>query len=267
MQRRLRVLVTGAAGLIGSLLQERLLDRYQLSGVDRTRIRGAGLTTANLSVANLARRGRRTERVFRDVDVVVDLAGVSDFDAPWNVVRDNNLPVTMNVLEAARQSGARRVVYASSNHVTGLYERDDPYARIVQGDIASLDPQLVPLITAGHPIRPDGPYALGKAFGEAAARYYAEEHGLSVICLRIGTCNRTGRPERPRHFATLLTHDDLARLVVAAIEAPDELHFGVFYGVSANTWRFWDISDARETLGYEPQDDAEAWRPGITERG
>ena len=255
----MRVLITGAAGVIGTILRERLAGRYELSGIDRTRIKGFDSATVDL-----VEPGRRGERVFHQVDVVVDLAGISDWDASWDAVHKNNLPVTVNVLEAARKSGVRRIVYASSNHVTGLYERDDPYSRILRGDVGGLDPPTIPLITARHQIRPDSPYAIGKAFGEAAARYYAERHALSAICLRIGTCNASGCPQKARHLATLLTHDDLVRLVVAAIEAPDDLRFGVFYGVSANTFRFWDISDAREAIGYQPQDDAEVWRASLS---
>jgi uronate dehydrogenase len=119
---------------------------------------------------------------------------------------------------------------------------------------------MVPKITTAMVVRPDSPYGVGKALGEAAARYYAEEHGVSVFCLRIGTLNRAGRPSTARHFATLITHADMARLVRCCIEAPLDLNFGVFYGVSANRWRIWDIDDARRLVGYEPEDDAEAWR-------
>ena len=80
------------------------------------------------------------------------------------------------------------------------------------------------------------------------------------MCLRIGTVNEVDRPGNPRHFATLLTHADLVRLVRAAIEAPESVRFAVVYGVSRNTWTFWDLDEARETLGYVPEDDAEAWR-------
>jgi uronate dehydrogenase len=113
-------------------------------------------------------------------------------------------------------------------------------------------------------VRPDTPYGVGKALGEAAARYYAEEHGLSVLCLRIGTLNRADRPSAARHFATLLTHADMASLVRCCIEAPPDLAFGVFYGVSANRWRIWDINDARHAIGYEPKDDAEEWRGEVS---
>ncbi len=154
----------------------------------------------------------------------------------------------------------RKVVFASSNHVTGLYERDDPYAAIVAGRYAGLQPAAIPMITSAHPIRPDGYYGVGKAVGEALGRLYAEEHGLSVICLRIGTVNTADRPRDQRHFSTLLTHADLVQLVRCAIEAPDDVSFAVFYGVSSNTWRFWDIEEATAAIGYSPRDNAETWR-------
>jgi len=250
-----KVLITGAAGVIGTILRRELSDRYELRALDRKRI-----PRFESVAANLAKGGRRADRAFAGCDAVVDLAGVAAVDTPWEVVRRNNIPATMNTLEAASRHGVARVVYASSNHVTGLYERDDPYARIVAGDYAGLEPGGFRRITIADPIRPDGPYGLGKAFGEAAARYYADERGLSAVCLRIGTCKGSDRPERPRDFATLLTHGDLVRLVVAALEAPDSVRFGTFYGVSANTWRFWEIDDACEAIGYEPADDAEQFR-------
>lgn len=125
-----------------------------------------------------------------------------------------------------------------------------------------MTPGGFPLVTPDMPIRPDGPYGVGKAFGEAAGRYYSDVHGLSVICLRIGTLNRESRPTTIRHFATLLTHGDLVRLVRACLTAPADLRYAIFYGVSDNKWRFWDISNARELAGYAPQDDAERWREG-----
>jgi nucleoside-diphosphate-sugar epimerase len=246
--------ITGAAGLLGTLLSRGLGDRYEVEGIDRAR--GGG---RHVRRANMAKRGS-ADRLFEGADAVVDLAGLPGADTPWRDVWKNNLPATMNALEAARRAGARRFVFASSNHVTGGYEREPPYSSIVAGDHDGLDPTATPLISPSWPIRPDGPYALGKAFGEAAARHYADAFGLSAICLRIGTVNAEDRPLRPRHFATLLTHGDLLRLVESALEAPDDLRFGVYYGVSSNTWRIWDLAGARAELGYEPADDAEAFR-------
>jgi uronate dehydrogenase len=248
-----RVLITGAGGLIGGILRRGLGSDYELSGLDARRrlVRGR---------ARNMRRLRSVIGLFADQETVVDLAANADAAAGWSAVYENNLLATYNAFEASRRSGVRRVIFASSNHVTGLYEQDAPYDAIVAGRYEGLDRNEIPLLGSDAPIRPDGLYAVGKAFGEALGRYYAEEHGLSVICLRIGTVNAAGRPTRPRHFATLLTHADLVRLFRSAIEVPQDLGYGIFYGVSNNTWRFWNLEDARESLGYVPEDDAERWR-------
>ncbi len=250
------VMITGAAGLLGTLLSRELSDRYAVSGIDRTRRSRNDVRRMNMA------KPRSLDSVFRGMDAVIDLAGLPDAETPWRDVWKNNVPATMNALEAARRAGVRRFVFASSNHVTGMYEQDPPYSAIVAGEYGDLDPRATPLITPSSPVRPDGPYALGKALGEAAARYYSDAFGLSVICLRIGTVNAENRPLEPRHFATLLTHDDLRRLVDAALKASDDLGFGVYYGVSRNRWRFWDIARAGEEIGYDPRDDAEALREG-----
>ena len=102
---------------------------------------------------------------------------------------------------------------------------------------------------------------ISKAYGEAMGRYYSEEHGISVICLRIGTVNEWNSPARSiRHFATWLSHRDQAQLVRKSLEAPEDLRFDIFYGVSNNTWRFWDIDHPRQVVGYAPEDNAEEYR-------
>jgi uronate dehydrogenase len=249
-----RVLVTGAGGLIGEILREGLAGRWDLRGLDGAR--GAGV-----DVRGDMRRLRSIREAFEGTSAVVDLAADASASASWRTVLENNVPATVNALEAARLAGVERVVFASSNHVVGLYELDEPYASIVAGRYESLDPASLPRIRADAAIRPDSPYAVGKALGEAAARYYAEAHGLSVICLRIGTVNRADRPRNPRELATLLTHRDLVHLVECSLAAAAEVRFAVLYGVSANTWRIWDLDEARAVVGFTPQDDAERFRP------
>lgn len=251
MEATKRVLITGASGLVGQVLRRDLADSYDLRCVDARR-RG-GLLHADMT------RQRHADRVMEGVDVVIDLAS-AHWQRPWSVVLKNNIPAVWTTLEAAQRHGVRRVIYASSNHVTGLYERDQPFARILAGDYSGLDPATMPRITSSMPVRPDTPYGVGKALGEAAARYYADEHGLSVLCLRIGSLNYASRPSTPRHFATLITHADMGRLARSCIEAPANVRFGLYYGVSANTWRIWDLQDATDAVGYQPQDNAEQWR-------
>ena len=254
MAQRKKVLITGAAGLIGGILHDGLSDSYTVSGVDIRRSEGIDSLVADTSDIEAVLPA------YQGVDTVIDLASVPDQHSPWEIVHENNLPSTYNALEASRRAGVKRVIFASSNHATGNYENDEPYASIVAGRYDGLDPADIPLVTVDMPIRPDGPYGIGKVFGEAAGRYFSDVHGLSVICLRIGTLNRDGRPLAPRQFATLLTHRDLVQLVRRCIDVPDTLRFGIFYGVSDNTWRFWDISNSRQLIGYEPQDNAEQWR-------
>jgi nucleoside-diphosphate-sugar epimerase len=251
----MRVLITGAGGLIGGILRKGLAGDHSLSGVDLHGDRSGGIRRADV------RRARSLRRVFGEFDAIVDLATGSRLDLPWHDV-EADIEGRVNVLEAARLHGVRRYVFASSNHVTGMYELDQPYASIVAGAYDGLDPASVPRIGTDWPIRPDSPYGVGKAFSEAAARYYAEQYGISCVCLRIGTVLEEDRPKTPRHYATLLTHGDLVRLVGCALGAPLELRHGVYYGVSANTWRFWDVANAAEDLGFEPQDDAERFRSG-----
>lgn len=247
-----RVLITGAAGVVGSALGPRLADRYDLTLVDRRR--APSVQRIDLT------RGRGLTACFEGHDAVIDLAADPRAEAPWDVVRENNLQAGMRTLEEARRAGVPKVVVASSNHVTGLYERDEPYRSIVNGDYGGLNPGDITPIRVSDPVRPDGFYAVGKVAIEAAGRFYAEEHGLCVICLRIGTVRREDVPSRPRHFSTLLTHRDLAHLVTCCLDAPCEPGFAVYYGVSANTWRFWDLSDAASGIAYHPADDAEAFR-------
>jgi nucleoside-diphosphate-sugar epimerase len=250
-----RVLVAGAGGLIGGILWEGLGAQHALQGLDLQRDKGRGIRRADV------RRARSLRGAFDQIDAVVDLATGSTVDLSWERV-EADIEGRVNILETARLQGVRRYIFASSNHATGMYENDQPYASIVAGEYDGLEPGSIPLIGTDWPVRPDSPYGVGKAFSEAAARYYSDRYGISCICLRIGTVLEGDRPKIPRHYATLLTHGDLIRLVACALDAAPELRYGVYYGVSANAWRFWDIANAADELGYEPQDDAERFRSG-----
>ena len=110
------------------------------------------------------------------------------------------------------------------------------------------------------PVRPSTVYGCTKVFGEALARHYSDRHGMSAICLRIAWFQgydsellRT-RPDMLSHWCS---PRDLAQLMVKSIQS--SLPFGIFFGVSDNTGRFWDIRNAQESIGYQPQDNGAAY--------
>lgn len=258
----MNILITGVSGLIGNMLARQLptLGGYTVSGIDIAAPEGvdlAAFTTADCYDYDAIAPS------FRGVDGVVHLAANAPVDTPWHDVLRNNITATHNVYEAARAAGVKRLVFASSNHAVGNFELDQPYASIVRGDYSMVndDPSDIPLVDRAVPVRPDSDYGVSKVFGEATGRYYSEHHGLEVACLRIGTVNRQDAPGNIRSLATWLSHRDLAQLVHLCLTRP--LRFEVFYGVSNNRWRFWDISHARDLIGYDPQDDAEDYSEAI----
>lgn len=248
-----RVVVTGISGVIGSVVRQFLKERWELFGVD---LRPAPDVPTLLADIN---HQEAMVSAFQGAYAVVHLAANPSDTAPWDDIMRRNIMGTQSVFEAARIAGVRKLVFASSNHVTGLYEKDEPYKSIVEGRYEGLDAARIPQITHTMPIRPDGPYGISKAFGEAVGRYYSEAFGMQVLCLRIGTINRPNRPRIVRQYATLFTHRDFASLLEACLRA-EKVSFDIFYGVSANKWRFWDIAHPGEVLGWVPQDDAEMFR-------
>jgi nucleoside-diphosphate-sugar epimerase len=254
MPDKIRVLVTGSSGLIGGVAIRALQERYDFYGLDRVRLRGG--PDIPISIADIYEYDQM-KAAFNGMEAVVHLAADASNFATWESVLHNNLVPVYNVFEAAREAGVRRVVFASSNHAVGMWELESAAGQIRTGDYEGLDPRRVPQIDDTVRIRPDGFYGVGKAFGEAMGAYYADEFGIEVACLRIGTVSREDDPTANiRMRATWLSHRDIAHLIDRCL-AVEKLHFEIFYGVSRNKWRFWDISLAVKFLDYDPQDDAE----------
>jgi len=238
--RRRRVLITGAAGDIGSSLAERLKEQYDLRLHYHNRMPPQP-PVEDICRADIANYDE-VAAIMQGMDAVVHLAAARSGREGWERVRDHNIIGTYNVFEAARQAGVKKIVFASTNHVMGMYDRDQQWP-----------------VYSHQPVRPDSLYGVSKAFGEALARHYVDQYGLSIICLRIGWFL-----ERPRDEIGLwmwLSPRDCAQLVTRALESP--LSFGIFYAISGNSRRHWDITDTMEKLGYRPQDDAEEYAEEI----
>jgi uronate dehydrogenase len=167
------------------------------------------------------------------------------------------------VYDAAHAAGVRRFVFASSMHVVGNYETDEPWASIAAGRYDGLDPATVPLVTADMPVRPDGRYAATKSLGESLGRYYADCEGMEVVCVRLGTiADSDAIGDDPRGYVAWFSHADLAGFFSACVEAPG-IKFEIVYGASANTWKIYDTASGWKALGFTPADNAEDHRPKI----
>lgn len=256
MVEKKRVLITGAAGRIAGYVRDALKDDYELSGIDMRPCEGyEDSLVANMTDIEAIRPA------FSGKEIVIDFANNPSGSLSWEEAHANNILATFNSMRAAQEAGVRRYVYTSSNRATEGYERDFPYSAICRGEYGGLQPATLPLINSSMPVRPNGPYGIGKAAAEAAGRYFSDTFGMSMICLRLGTMGSEGSaPRDQRQFATMLTPGDVKRLYRCAVAAPEGVRFAIFYGVSNNKWRFWEISDAERLIGYQPQDNMEDWR-------
>ncbi|MGI4788202.1 MAG: NAD-dependent epimerase/dehydratase family protein [Janthinobacterium lividum] len=244
-----RVLVTGAAGGIGSYFAEQAHARYDL----RLMVRGDEEKISDIDPwgevvqANLADLDRLKE-VCVGVDTVVHLAGNPSGGALWQDLLETNIIGTYNVFAAAKAAGVRRVIYASSIHAVSGYPAD------VQ-------------VKADDPVNPGDLYGVSKCFGEALARYMAEKEGVSAIAVRIGAFQSPEAVQDQNGLDWLddfVSKRDLVHLIEQCIDT-DNLPFAILHGLSDNRFKRLDISQARKLVGYAPQDDAMAEMPGLRE--
>ncbi|RVT82007.1 NAD(P)-dependent oxidoreductase [Rhodobacteraceae bacterium CCMM004] len=229
------VLLTGAAGDIGSRLRPMLRTRYgRVILSDRTEIDDPA---ANEEVRPAVLDDPdAVARAVEGADAVVHLGG-QPVEAEWSTVNASNIQGMMTLMQAAHAAGVARVVFASSNHVIGMYPRT-----------ARIDHE--------RPVRPDSRYGLSKAFGEALCALYADKHGMRCLSIRIG--NVADQPADLRRLSIWLHPEDLFQLVVIGLEHPD-LHNAIVFGASDNAMTFWDNREAFR-LGYRPTHRAEDHR-------
>jgi uronate dehydrogenase len=228
----LTVAITGAAGAIGTTVRNGLpRSEFALRLIDRVPPAAPepGDQVHVLDLRDLA----ATREAVRGADAVLHLAARAD-EASFDEIHQSNVLTTYSVYEAARLEGVRRVVFASSVHVTGFY----PWGR---------------LTAASDRPRPDTFYALSKVYGENLGSMYADKYGLEVVNLRIVGFSHD--PTEPAFLWGWLSPGDTVRLATAALTAPG-ITFLTCYGVSRNRRRFY-TDDGWAELGYDPQDDAE----------
>jgi len=227
------ILITGAAGDIGTHLRRELAGKYhlRLSDIRPIKKRAGGETSMSADIARLS----DMLRVTKGVDAIVHLGGFS-VEGPWDEILRANIIGLYNAFEAARRNGVKRLLFPTSNHATGFYRRDQ-----------TIDHRVYP--------KPDSRYGASKVFGEQLGSLYADKYGMQVFCIRVGNVNPV--PVDKRRLSLWLSPRDLAQLVQIGIEHPD-IRFEIVYGVSGNKRTWYDNSNAQR-LGYKPQDDSESY--------
>ena len=267
---RKKVLVTGASGYVASQMLPTFHERYDCVLVDVRETDRNGTLVPGIQIADLTDRNLDQNRVlFQGVDAVVHLgyvhppSGQGSLAADSYYVERTNVDMAFHVYLLSLQEGVQRVVVASSNHAADWYEglvharkKDmvDPWERAIS----------------------DNFYGWAKEAYEHLGFVFAAGRlgrALEVVQVRIGA-PREIQGERfldnpvayNRDLGAHISARDLTQLFVKSIEAPDirDAHgvpFQIFYGISDNTRKFWSITNARQVIGYAPEDDSEVKYP------
>ena len=245
-----RVLITGMSGLIGGLLKDHLLESggYELTALNRRPVEGIPTVQADISDLDAIMPA------FDGQDVVVHLAAYLG-SQDWEGQHAGNVVGTYNVFEASRRAGIKRVIFASSGNAIRGFEFVPPYSHIAAGEYDKVPSDFRKLTHLD--VRPEALYGAAKIWGEALARHFSDDYGMSMICVRIGSVTQENRPRTIRENAIYLSHRDVATHLKACIDAPDDLKCDTFFAVSNNRWNYRDLTHPKAVLGWEPQDTAD----------
>lgn len=233
-----KIVLTGAAGRLGSYLREPLSkmaeELVSTDIVDNLGQLYEGESYQQADLTSLA----EMEAVLDGADMVVHFGAIGD-EAPFETILGPNIIGAYNVWEAAYRKGVRRVVYASSVHAVGMHSRTE-----------GID------LDASH--KPDTFYGLAKCFAEDLASLYWDKRGIESVCMRIFSCAQVNNA---RALGTWLAYDDLIHLVEQSITTP-VTKFTVVYGISNNSRSPVNNSKAAY-LGYRPKDNAEEFAAAV----
>jgi uronate dehydrogenase len=239
LSEKLKIVVTGGCGKIGSHFTRFAGDRYQIRVVDRVEW-DAG-TLGDFSGESLVldlTQPENCRKACEGMDIVIHLAADPDPEADFlSSLLDNNVLSTYHMFAAAKAAGCKRFIFASSVHAVASYPRD------VQ-------------VSADMPVRPTSMYGVSKCFGEALAAHFAVNEGLPSIAIRIGGYKFPQELDmEDRDFIDGYLHpDDFNQLLTRCIETPG-ITFLIAHAISNNRFKRIDLTETRKVLGYNPQID------------
>ena len=243
---KLRILLTGAAGLVGTILRSawELDDQYQLTAVDLND------SDSNIQKADI-RKAAQMKAICQNQDVLVHLAYIGYQDILKHSTQMTDITASMLLFEIAREAGIKKIIYASTNAVTGWNEK---LAQPANDNWTGLPPKA----STADQFRPDSWYGVMKGMAEIAGRYLVDAHQIQFISIRIGSFIGGNEPNDIRHCSTLLTPRDCVQLFSLAVDYQGPIKYLITYGTSGNTdgyqVGFMDIRPAVEILGYRPKD-------------
>lgn len=237
-----RLLLTGAAGGVGKALRPRLAgfaESVRVSDLARAMESASPAAAHEQALAcDLADRAA-VDAMVQGCEAIIHLGGVS-VERPFEEILEANIKGVFHIYEAARRHKVKRVIFASSNHVTGYYRQDQK-------------------IDARELRRPDGYYGLSKSYGEDMAQFYFDRYGVETVSIRIGSIFPEAKDRRM--MASWMSLDDFEQLLRRSLFTPDVGHT-VVYGMSDNAHTWWDNRHAAH-LGYAPKDSSEIFRAKV----
>lgn len=237
VMNRPKLLITGPGGRVGTQIVPLLRSHFRLRLADRNPLPIPAGMDDEFVLADI-RDFAALQRACEGMDAMLHLAAVSDEADFHSQLLPMNIVGLHNAFEAARLAGIRKVLFASTGQTVLHYPPGQP-----------VGPEM--------PVRPWTVYACTKVFGEALARYYSDHFGLSMVCIRICWFQGYDSPllkSQPEMHPKWCSPRDLTQLIVKCIAS--DIRFGLFFGVSHNAGRYWDISNAQTAVGYQPEDDA-----------
>lgn len=234
-----KIVLTGASGNLGRFLAGELVGRYEnvvlTDIVDYPGSMPSGATFIRADVAD----AEAVDAICEGAAAILHFGGIST-EKSFEAILPANIVGVVNIFEAARKNGAR-VVFASSNHTIGFYERSQ-------------------MLDTDMPTRPDSFYGISKIFGENVGSLYFDKHGVESVHIRIGSALPEPRDER--HLSTWLSLPDFFAMIVRAIEV-ERTDFAILWGASANTRTWWGRDDS-ERLGITRADNSEVFADRVS---
>lgn len=234
MGAKKKVLITGAAGLVGGILRLHWGDRYQLRLADICAVEdlGAHEEFVETDIVDY----EQVLAACQGMETVVHIAAYPGDGAEfYDTLLQLNVIGGYNAFQAAHQAGCQRMVFASSIDAVMGYS-----------DQAGVE--------WNRPVYPTNMYGATKCWGEALGRVYADQHKLSCICVRL--TNPSFRQDcdwDPDSLMSTISRRDCAQIFGRCVDVED-VDFAIVNGISGHRRPRLDLETSRKVVGYVPQD-------------